>query len=195
VNRHHLTGASGEITESTARLLHGRPTDLDGLRARWTALRSAALTGAAGVTTAGDWWGVLHHSTDATPPPPDEAFAACFAAPPLVLDSADPQLLLAGSPAPGAGFIQIMRARVPDRAGWTAADVVAIPRYAAARPDFLGTLRVWHGDRLTVVDSFSSEAEARAGEKRGAAPDDQPLYEAWFAHLSEVEWHDLTAPW
>jgi hypothetical protein len=195
VNRHHLAGASGEITESRARLLYGRATDLDGLRARWTALRSDAIAGVAGVTTAGDWWGVLRHPIDATPPPPDDAFAACFAAVPLVLDSPDPQLLLAGSPAPGAGFIQIMRARVPDRVGWTAADEVAIPRYAAARPDFLGTLRVWHGDRLTVVDSFSSEAEARAGEQRGAAPDDQPVYDAWFAFLSEVEWHDLTAPW
>jgi hypothetical protein len=167
------------------RLLHGRPTDLDALRTRWTALRADAGAGVAGVTSAGTWWGVLRNPAGAVPPPPELA----------VLDSADVQLLLAGSPAPGAGFIQIMRARVTDRGGWSAADAVAVPLFAAARPDFLGTLRVWHGDRLTVVDSFSSEAEARAGEARGATPAEQAAYDAWFGFLTDVEWHDLTAPW
>jgi len=175
------------------RLLYGRPTDLDVLRARWTELRADAIAGVAGVTTAGDWWGVLRHPIDAAPPTPD--LATCLAAAPTVLDSADVQLLLAGAPAPGAGFVQIMRARVRDRAGWAAADAAAIPLFAAARQDFLGTLRVWQGDLLTVVDSFSSEAQARAGEARGASPEEKPAYDAWFSFLSDVEWHDLTAPW
>jgi hypothetical protein len=177
------------------RLLHGRPRAGGDLRAQWAALRAAADHGVAGLTATGDWWGVLRHPVDATPPPPDDAFTACFEAPPTRLDSPDVQLLLAGSPAPGAGFLQIMRARVHDRIGWCAADEVAVPLFVRARPDFLGTLRVWHGDLLTVVDSFSSEADARAGEQRGADPAEQAAYDAWFGHLRDVEWHDLTAPW
>lgn len=62
-------------------------------------------------------------------------------------------------------------------------------------PDFLGTLRVWQGDLLTVVDSFRSEADARAGEARGATADERAAYDTWFGHLRDVEWHDLTALW
>jgi len=179
----------------SARLLHGRPHDGVDLRAQWAGLRAAASSGVAGLTADGEWWGVLRHPADATPAPPNGAFAACFVDPPVVLDSPDVQLLLAGSPAPGAGFVQIMRARVRDRAGWSRADEVAVPLFAAARPDFLGTLRVWQGDMLTVVDSFSSEAAARAGEQRGATTAEQAAYDAWFGYLRDVEWHDLTAPW
>src|SRR5436853_1427557 len=110
-----------------ARLLYGRPTDLDVLRVQWSALRADAIAGVAGMTTAGDWWGVLRHPTNAVPPTPD--LATCLAAAPMVLDSTDVQLLLAGSPAPGAGFIQVMRARVRDRAGWATADAAAIPLF------------------------------------------------------------------
>jgi hypothetical protein len=179
----------------SARLLHGRPREGVDLRAHWAGLRVGARAGVAGLTAAGEWWGVLRHPAEATAPAPNGAFVACFLDPPEVLDYPDPQVRLAGSPAPGAGFIQIMRARVSDRAGWSAADEVAVPLFAAARPDFLGTLRVWQDDLLTVVDSFSSEAEARAGEQRGATAAEQVAYDAWFGYLSAIEWHDLTAPW
>jgi hypothetical protein len=175
-----------------ARLIHGRPRDDAELRGHWAALRADARA-VAGMTATGDWWGLLRHTGD--PPAPDDAFAACFEPAPTLLDSADLQVLLAGSPAPGAGFVQIMRARVRNRAAWAAADELAVPLFAAARPDFLGTLRMWQGDRLAVVDSFSSEAQARAGEARGATATEQAAYDAWFAHLADVEWHDLTAPW
>lgn len=180
-----------------ARVLAGRPHRLDRLRQEWPALRVDAGAAVAGLTPAGGWVGVLRF--EGPPTPPDPALAAavegCFEGAPTNFDSADIQLVLAGSPAPGAGFVQVMQARVADRAGWTLADADAVPRFAAARPDFLGSLRIWHDGLLTVVDSFSSEAAARAGEASAPSPEDQAAYLRWFSFLAEVAWHDLLDPW
>lgn len=178
-------------------VLMGRPHRPARLRQEWEAVRSGAEAAVAGPTLGGGWLGVLRH--DAEPEPMSAALLAvveaCFPGPLSRFGSADAQTVLAGSPAPGAGFVQVMQARVADRAGWTAADVEAVPRFAAARPDFLGSLRVWSGDRLTVVDSFRSEAEARLGEAQVPAPADQAAYSRWFSFLVEVSWYDITELW
>jgi hypothetical protein len=175
----------------------GRPNRPARLQQEWEAVRSGAEASVAGPTVGGGWIGVLRHAAEPEPLAPAllAVFEGCFPTPLTRLGSADVQTWLAGSPAPGAAFVQVMQARVADRAGWAAADADAVPRFAAARPDFLGSLRVWNGDLLTVVDSFKTEAEARAGEAQVPAPEDQAAYSRWFSFLAEVAWHDITEIW
>ena len=175
----------------------GRPHRAARLRQEWAALRSGAEASVAGPTPSGGWVAVLRHSGPV--PPPDPALLAlvgsCLTGPLASVGSEDAQQILAGAPAPGAEFVQVMQALVRDRAGWAAADAEAVPRFRAARPDFLGSLRVWQGDRLTVVDSYRTLAEARAGEARPPAPEDEAVYSRWFSFLSGVSWHDITELW
>lgn len=155
------------------RLIRGRPSDLDALRT------AGALI--AGLTPDGEWLGVC--------------LADCGFDGALVIEAEETHTVLAGSPAPGAGFVQVMTARVSDRAGWEAADAEAVPRFARARPDFLGSLRLWQGSRLVVIDSYTSLARARAGEAAPEDPQDAAAYARWFSHLSEIEWFDLVELW
>lgn len=178
-------------------VVRGSPHRADRLRQEWAALRADSEASVAGLTATGEWIAALRHGGPDTRPGDvlPAAVSACFPLPPEVVGSPDAHLVLAGTPAPGAAFIQVMRARVADRAGWAAADADAVPRFAAARPDFLGSLRVWGADLLTVVDSFSSEAAARAGEAVVPEPADQAAYVRWFSYLTEVSWHDLVELW
>ena len=173
----------------TVRVLRGRPRDVEALRREWEKLRTEASTSVAGVDASGEWLAVMVEPTVAPS-------IASFVEEDLEwFDSDDVQAVLAGAPAPGAEFIQLMTARVSDRAAWAELDREAIPRFATIRPDFLGSLRIWRGDLLTVVDSYRTETEARAGEARGHSARDQALFDAWFGHLSNVRWHDLIPPW
>ena len=100
-----------------------------------------------------------------------------------------------GSPAAG-GFVQFMRARVPDRHGFEAVEAAIGNRFAAARHDFLAGLRAWTAaDRLTAVDWFTSEADARAGEATEFPADLRALFAEWMSFLHDVEWYDLAQPW
>ncbi len=170
------------------RLLRGRPHDVSALRATWPDLRSGARDAVAGLDADGLWHAVLVEPVAG--PPSAQGFEDLS-----WFSSDDVGSVLAGGPVPGVGFVQVMTARVSDRAAWAAADAEAIPRFAVARPDFLGALRIWRGDHLTVVDSYRSEPEARAGEARGHTPEDEAIYQRWFSYLSDVAWHDLIPPW
>ena len=175
----------------------GRPHRPARLRQEWEALRLGAEASVAGLTLAGEWVAVLRHAGPV--PPPDRALLSavegCLTRPRSAFATEDVQEVLAGAPAPGAEFIQVMQAKVTGRAGWAEADVDALRRFRAARPDFLGSLRAWHGDRLTVVDSYRTEAEARAGEAVVPSAEDEAAYRRWFSHLGDVSWHDLLERW
>ena len=173
----------------TVRVLRGRPRDVEVLRRDWAKLRTGASVSVAGTDASGEWHAVMIE------PDGEPAVDALDVDDLEWFDSDDAQSVLAGAPAPGAEFIQLMTARVSDRAAWAELDREAIPRFATIRPDFLGSLRIWRGDLLTVVDSYRTEAEARAGEARGHSARDQALFDAWFGYLSNVRWHDLIPPW
>lgn len=100
-----------------------------------------------------------------------------------------------GSPA-DARFVQFMRARVPDRHRFEAVEAAAADRFATIRRDFLAGLRAWTGpDLLTVVDWFTSEADARLGEAIEVPDDLAALFGEWMSLLHDVEWTDLSQPW
>lgn len=117
-----------------------------------------------------------------------------FATPPAFTETAD-VVVLADGGSDAAGFVQVMRARCSDRARWEAVEEGAAGLWAEARPDFMGALRVWSGDVVHCVDYFTSEAEARAGERQEPPEELKRLFGEWMSLLGEQVWYDLPEPW
>ena len=92
--------------------------------------------------------------------------ARLFDGEPTFLDSSDVTVDLQGDP-DRAGFVQVMQGRStdPDRARELMAQ--DSDRWAAFRPDVLGSMSIEHdGGAYTMVMYFTSEAEAREGERK-----------------------------
>jgi hypothetical protein len=111
-------------------------------------------------------------------------------------DSEDVEVDLAGDP-DSAGFVQVMQGRVTDRA--RARDLVArmsTQEFADFRPDVLGSVMIYHEpDRWTQVVYFTSEAEAREGERKQAPPEVQAVMDELMALSPEPpEFIDLRTP-
>jgi len=85
---------------------------------------------------------------------------------PTFLESNDVSVDLQGDP-DRAGFVQVMQGRStdPDRARELMAQ--DSDRWAAFRPDVLGSMSIEHdGGAYTMVMYFTSEADAREGERK-----------------------------
>jgi hypothetical protein len=111
-------------------------------------------------------------------------------------DSSDVTVDLVGEP-DEAGFVQVMQGRGtdPDRARELMAD--DSPQWAEFRPDIIGSVAVGHeGGAYTMAIYFTSEAEAREGERKEPPPELRAQMEE-MASLSvgEPEFFDLKQPW
>jgi hypothetical protein len=99
------------------------------------------------------------------------------------LDSEDITVDMVGDP-DRAGFVQVMQGRVSDPA--RAKELMArIPPedMAAFRPDILGSVSIGHSDgRWTMVSYFTSEAEAREGERKEPPAE----WQAVMAEMGEI---------
>jgi hypothetical protein len=92
-----------------------------------------------------------------------------------------------------AGFVQVMKSTGVDRAKVEEMDKV-FESYTHLRPDLLGGLRIWTGaDTCVDVAYFTSEADARAGEK-AEMPDEVQQLMGDFEGMGETEYLDLTEP-
>ena len=106
-------------------------------------------------------------------------------------ESSDVTELLRGG-SNDAGFVQIMRSTGVDRADVERLDA-ELSRFAAQRPDIIGGYRVWTGpDACVEAIYFTSEAEARRGEKSPMPEELQALIDS--ASQGEIEFLDLTDP-
>jgi hypothetical protein len=111
-------------------------------------------------------------------------------------DSSDVTVDLVGEP-DEAGFVQVMQGRSsdPERVrelmGEDSAD------WAAFRPDILGSVAVGHeGGAYTMAIYFTSEAEAREGERKEPPPELQAeMEEMGSLSVGEPEFFDLKQPW
>jgi hypothetical protein len=93
-----------------------------------------------------------------------------------------------------AGFVQVMKTKRADRAKLEEMDQAFEP-HMGARPDLLGGVRIWTGkDTCIDVAYFTSEAEARKGEKAEMPAELQKLMENMGQAMGEVEYLDLTEP-
>ena len=111
-------------------------------------------------------------------------------------DSEDVTVDLQGDP-DTAGFVQIMQGRVSDAArakelmGQMSSDDMA-----AFRPDVLGSMSIGHEDgEWTQVMYFTSEAEAREGERKEPPPEMQALMDEMMKiSMGEPDFFDLRQP-
>jgi hypothetical protein len=94
-----------------------------------------------------------------------------------------------------AGFVQIMKGRATDPAKLREMGNQMEAEMTKARPDVLGGVIGWHGDReFTQVIYFTNESEARAGEATmGEGPEPGP--DDWSAMMDgEITFIDLNDP-
>ena len=107
-------------------------------------------------------------------------------------DCSEVDTFLAGG-SDDAGFVQIMRGRAVDPANMRESASHMEDELAKARPDLLGGVVGWHGDReFTQVAYFISEEAARKGEteSQGDAGADE-----WAAMIDgEMTFVDLREP-
>jgi hypothetical protein len=122
--------------------------------------------------------------------------AQLFDGEPTFKDSEDVTLDLVGDP-DRAGFVQVIQGRGsdPDRARELMAD--DSPEWASFRPEILGSVAVGHeGGAYTMAIYFTSEAEAREGERKQPPPELQAQMDEMAAlSVGEPEFFDLQEPW
>ena len=129
----------------------------------------------------GQWWSVT---------------SKLFTDEPVFHNSSEVDVDLQGDPN-DAGFVQVIRGRTsdPDRARELMSD--DSPEWAEFRPDIIGSLGVGHDEgRYTMALYFTSEAEAREGERKETPEELKPLMEEMGSlEVGEPQFVDLTAPW
>jgi hypothetical protein len=111
-------------------------------------------------------------------------------------DSSDVTVDVTGDP-DEAGFVQVIQGRGsdPDRARELMGQDSGA--WAAFRPEILGSVAVGHeGGAYTMAVYFTSEAEAREGERKQPPPELQAQMEEMAAlSIGEPEFFDLRQPW
>jgi hypothetical protein len=195
-----------------AQVIQGRTSDPEGLRAamdRWMAELEPGAMGwlgsTIGVTDDGRALAVARFESveaarrNAQRPEQSawwEATQRLFDGDLTFQDSEDVTVEMAGDP-DRAGFVQVMTGQVTDPV--RAKEVMAqFPRDAMAqtRPDILGTLMIGHDEgRWTQVIYFTSEAEAREGERKEPPPELRAMMdELTRISVAEPTFLDLRTP-
>jgi len=119
-----------------------------------------------------------------------------FSGEPEFHDSTRVDVDLPGDP-DRAGFVQVMQGRTkdPDRARELMNDDSV--DWSSYRPDILGSIAVSHdGDAWTMASYFTSEAEAREGERKQPPAELQAMMEEMASlSLGDPTYFDLQEPW
>jgi hypothetical protein len=120
--------------------------------------------------------------------------AKCYSGDVTFTDSEDTETFLGGG-SNDAGFVQVMRGTA-DRDQLHAMDAAFEQVAGSWRPDLMGVFRVWLGpDRYADVGYFTSEAEARAGEKKEPPPELAAQMGQFEPLMEGIEFIDLKDPW
>jgi hypothetical protein len=110
-------------------------------------------------------------------------------------DSTDVTVDVQGDP-DGAGFVQVMQGRSSDPQRARQLMDQDADKWAEFRPDILGSVAIGHDDGgYTMVMYFTSEAEAREGERKEPPPELQAqMEEMGKLSVGETEFFDLKQP-
>jgi hypothetical protein len=110
-------------------------------------------------------------------------------------DSTDVMVDLQGDP-DQAGFVQVMQGQSSDPVRARELTDQDADRWTQFRPDVLGSVSIGHEDgRYTMVMYFTSEAEARDGERKVPPPELQAqMEEMGKLSVGETEFFDLKQP-
>jgi hypothetical protein len=118
-----------------------------------------------------------------------------FEGPVTFNDSEDVQTFLAGG-SDDAGFIQVMKGSGVDRDRLGAIDQGFEEHAGSWRPDLIGVLRIWTApDAYVEVAYFTSEADAREGEKKEPPPELAAQMGEFEDMMANIEFLDLRDPW
>jgi hypothetical protein len=125
-----------------------------------------------------------------------EETAKLFDGEPEFHDSTDVDVDTPGDPG-RAGFVQVMQGRTsnPERARELMNDDST--DFESFRPDMIGSVTVQHdGDAWTMALYFTSEEEAREGERKEHPPEMQAMVQELEAlSIGEPSYFDLKEPW
>ena len=119
-----------------------------------------------------------------------------FRGEPTFTESAEVELDLMGDP-DQAGFVQVIRVRTTDPDRVRELMRTDVEDFRDYRPDLLGTLTaVSEGGVLTTVAYFTSEEEARAGERKEPPAEMMTaMQEVQQLSVGEPQYFDLRDPW
>jgi len=193
-------------------VIRGQVIDAEGVRAgldRWMEELAPGATGwlgsTAGVTEDGRFFAVARFESEEAArrnsdrPEQDQwwtAMSKLFAGEVTFRDSTDVTLDLQGDP-DKAGFVQVIQGRGsdPERAKELMSQDPG--DWAAFRPDMIGSVAVGHdGGAYTMTLYFTSEEEAREGERKEPPPQLQAQMEEMNKlTIGEPEFLDLKQPW
>ena len=128
----------------------------------------------------GEWW---------------ESLAANLDGEASFFEGSDVDVDLVGDPA-GAGFVQVMTGRVKDSARARELAIEGRDAWVRYRPDILASVMLSHDDgQYVMAVYFTSEAEAREGEKREPPEELSAQIEEMNAlDVGEVTYFDLREP-
>jgi hypothetical protein len=91
-----------------------------------------------------------------------------------------------------AGFVQVIQGRVADVAGYREASKRLERETVHPRDDVIGGIVAWEGSHFTELVYFTSEEEARRGERR---PEIDVALEKRWSLTQDLEYFDLRDPW
>jgi hypothetical protein len=97
-----------------------------------------------------------------------------------------------------AGFVQVIQARATDRQRLDQLNNEFESTLREARPDLIGGIVAWHPEGtgwFTTVNYFTSESEAREGERQEMPPEMKAMWGEWISLMQDVEYLDLHDPW
>lgn len=97
-----------------------------------------------------------------------------------------------------AGFVQVIQGRTGDPARLRERSVVFDERLGDVRPDVLGFVAALHDGEdgaFTMVGYFTSEEEARAGERAELPAEAAEARREQMDLMQDVRYHDLREPW
>jgi hypothetical protein len=191
-------------------IIEGRVADRDGLRRQMDNWMSELRPGAAGFlgSTAGvtdDGQAMLFArfesaaAAQANSERPEQGrwwaeTEKYFDGPVTFTDSEDVQTFLGGG-SDDAGFVQIMKGTA-ERDQMQEMDAAFEQHAPSFRPDLIGVVRTWTGpDTYVEAAYFTSEADAREGEKKEPPPELADQMGEFEAMTANIEFLDLRQPW
>jgi hypothetical protein len=125
-----------------------------------------------------------------------EGMAALYDGEPTFHNSTSVEVDTPGDPSQ-AGFVQVMQGRTSNPGRVSELMAQNPDEMAAARPDVLGSLFLTHeDDGWTMAIYFTSEAEAREGEKKEMPPEMAAIMEELNSlAIGDTSYFDLKDPW
>jgi hypothetical protein len=96
-----------------------------------------------------------------------------------------------------AGFVQVIQGRLRDedhKVQWRQAEARAEEWIRENRPDIIGGIRAWQDTNFSDFVYFTSEEEAREGEKKQPPAGSGDSAEDWTSQVNDLKFIDLRRP-